>query len=224
MIITIHQPLYWPWLGFFDKLSKADTFVYLDSVQFSNNDYQHRNKIRTKDCWQYITVPIKHNGFQAIKDVEIDNTQNWRAKHLKSIEQNYSKAPYYDKYIEAIRDIYSFRYKWLDYINEITIFWCLRQLGIEIEMRRASNYNFKGQKSDLILDICKQLNADTYISGAFGRDYLNLNDFKDAGIEVIFQSYQHPTYKQAYEGFEPYMSILDLLMNYGDKSLEILKR
>ncbi len=221
--MTIHQPLYLGgYLGTIDKIRKADIFVILDTAQFSASDYIQRNKIRTKEGTCLLTVPIKHSdGFQAIKDVGISNTNVWQKKHLKSIVQNYRKAKCFETYHNMLEEIYT-AIVWhkLSQLDEFIMRWIISEFGIDVKIIRASDYDFKGKKSDLILDICQKLGASTYISGMFGKDYLKEKDFVKSGIAVVYQDRIDTVYRQVYNKYFP-CSTLDLLLNYGKSALQV---
>jgi hypothetical protein len=217
--ISIHQPAYFPWLGYFDKIIKSDIFVYLDTVQFEKNSFINRNKIRTidgKTIWLTIPLLMKGHTDKVIKEMKIDNTQNWKKKHIKSIEQNYKKTPFFDEYFIDIRDIIStakenftiFTFNMLEYLLGI--------FEIKTKIIKASDYNVGSAKSELVLDICRLFKADTYISGILGKNYLNVDEFIKSGIKVIFQNYEHPRYIQTGTDFLPNLSIIDLLFNLGE--------
>lgn len=224
MIVTIHQPEHIPWLGFFDKVRRADTFVILDGAQFEKNYFQNRNKIRTQKGWSWVTVPVITKGRypQLINQVEINNNVRWRKKCWTSIFMNYSKASFFPQYNNFLKSIYDREWTSLADLNEEIIRYIIHALGIEVEIIRASELGVTGRRTDLLLEICQKLNADVYLSGISGKDYLEEYKFTEQGIKVIYQEFYHPIYKQVYEPFIPGMSIVDLIFNHGDKSLDIL--
>lgn len=224
MIVTIHQPEHMPWLGFFDKVRHADTFVLLDNAQFEKNYFQNRNKIRTQKGWSWVTVPVITKGRypQLINQVEINNNVRWGKKCWMSISMNYSKASFFPQYNNFLKSIYDREWTSLADLNEEIIRYIIHVLGIEVEIIRASELGVTGRRTDLLLEICQKLNADVYLSGISGKDYLEETKFAEQGIKVIYQEFYHPIYKQLYEPFIPCMSIIDLLFNHGDKSLDIL--
>jgi len=225
MIVTIHQPEHMPWLGFFDKLRQADTFVILDNVQFRKNYFQNRNKIRTQQGWIWLTVPVlaKGKSSQLIQDAQINNAVNWQSTLWKSIFYAYNKASFFEKYGNFLKQIYDKQWTYLADLNEEIIRHVINELGIKVKIVMASTLEVTGGGTDLLLEICQKLNADTYLSGISGKDYLEESRFTEQGIKVIYQEFYHPIYKQVYEPFIPCMSIIDLLFNHGDKSLDILK-
>jgi hypothetical protein len=185
-------------------------------VQFQKNSFQNRNKILTKDGPVWLTVPVRTSGTlyeRPLKDVEIDNSKNWRAKHLSSVRMNYSKAPHFGNCFPAVARFYEREWPTLDKLCWEMLDYFNKLLGVNTPIRRASEMSADGAKSDLILDLCKKAGATTYLSGALGRDYLDLPSFAAAGIAVEFQDYRHPTYRQAYAGFTPNLAVIDLIMN-----------
>ncbi|MDD5431150.1 MAG: WbqC family protein [Candidatus Pacebacteria bacterium] len=224
MILTAHQPVYLPWLGLFHKIAISDSFCYFDDVQYQIKDYNNRNKIKTANGDIWLTVPVLNKGYRdkKIREIEINNTIDWRKKHWGSICVNYRKAPFFEKYAQFLEETYKKEWKYLSDLNEYMLKWFLDQLGIKVKYSKASEMKFEGQKSGLVLDMCKKLGADIYIFGAMGKDYAKEEDFAKSGVNIYFQDYKHPVYPQAFGQFSPYMSIIDLLFNCGDKSLEVL--
>ena len=224
MILTAHQPVYLPWLGLFHKIALAETFVYFDQVQYLPKDWMNRNKIRTKDGSILLTVPVLRKGYRDLKtsEIEINNSTNWQKKHLRSISLNYKKSPYFENYIPFFEDVYSRKWEFLGDLNEYMLKWFLDELGIKVNFLNAKNFKFEGEKSSLILNMCKKLDASTYIFGTLGKDYANVHEFEKNNVKLIFQDYNHPKYSQLYNEFVSHLSVIDLLFNHGPKSLEII--
>ncbi|MBI4825107.1 MAG: WbqC family protein [Nitrospirae bacterium] len=224
MILTAHQPVYLPWLGLFHKIALADAFVSFNQVQYLPKDWNNRNRIKTRSGPIWLTVPVLKAGHRekTIKDIRINNSEPWRRKHWKSIQLNYSNAPHFDRYASFFEDVYNREWENLTDLNEYMLKFFLDILGIKVDFRDASQYNFEGVKSGLVLDMCKKLNADVYIFGELGRDYADEKAFELAGVKPVFQEYKHPSYPQVNGDFISHLSILDLLFNCGGKSLEIL--
>ena len=224
MILTAHQPVYLPWLGLFHKIALAETFVYFDQVQYLPKDWMNRNKIRTKSGSIWLTVPVLRKGYRDLKtsEIEINNSIDWQKKHLRSISLNYKKSPYFENYIPFFEDVYSRKWKFLGELNEYMLKWFLDELGIKVNFLNANDFKFQGEKSSLILNMCKELNASTYIFGMLGKDYADVQEFEKNKIGLIFQNYNHPKYSQLYREFISHMSVIDLLFNHGPKSLEII--
>lgn len=225
MIVSIHQPQYLPWLGYFDKIERSDVFVFLDNVQFKKNEWQNRNKIKTSEGWQWLSVPVIHSFTQKILEVEINNTVQWGRKHLNALVTHYSKAPFYKNYIDFFEQTYTREWTYLVDINIHVIKYIVKALGLsDKKLVLASDLESREGSSERLIDICKQLGGDVYLSGKDGAKYMDLDIFKEEGIQVIFQDYKHPRYDQLYGDFEPFLSVIDLLFNCGPDSLSILKK
>lgn len=228
MIVSISQPAYLPWLGYFSRIARSDLAIVLDSVMLergSKTRFTNRNKIRIPSGWTWLTVPVKTAGLgqPLICDVELDTTQRWAEKHFRAIHQNYSHAPYFGAHHDWLESFYRKSWTFLaPMLNESTSY-LLKTLRIDTPLLFSSKMPVTGQKSQLILNLCKHVGADTYLSGPLGRDYLDLEAFAAAGVNLLFDDYAHPTYPQLHGGFAPYMSTIDLLFNCGHDSLRILQ-
>ena len=225
-VVTAHQSSYLPWLGFFHKIAISDIFIILDDVQFEKNSFSNRNKIKGPNGTFWLTVPVRLKGHmqKKIMDIEIINNSIWRKKHLKAIENCYAKAPYFNDYIPFFRDCYSKDWDNLTVLNEYILSWFLKQLDIDVKVYKASDHSFKGQKSDLILEICRKFEAEIYVFGTLGKDYADVNWFVSQGVKVYFQDYKLSEYQQLYLPFVSNLSIVDLLFNCGPASHDILMR
>jgi hypothetical protein len=219
MIIGIHQPNYLPYIGFFDKLRRSDVFVIYDDAQFIKGDFQQRNKIRIYHGWKWLTVPVnkKHIPINQIKirnDVEIDGT-TWQEAHLKEIQTNYKKAPYYLGFEKEIRRIYEQEYEMLIDINMKLIEFLMKSFSIDTQIVYSSEFGFNSKSTEKIVDLVSAIGGDVYLSGPMGKNYLDLQLFEKENIQVVFQHFKHPIYHQQYDGFEPNMSAIDGLLNAG---------
>lgn len=225
MRIGILQPGYLPWLGFFEQIYRSDVFVIYDDVQYDKHGWRNRNRIKTSNGIQWLTVPVivSNENTPLIKDVRIDNKKNWRRKHLLSIKQNYSAAQFFKEYMPLFEEAYA---KEWEYLVDIDIYFILKICEIlgmaDKKIVRSSDLNIVGGRIERLINICKLFNADTFYEGASGRNYINEADFAVYGIKVEFQDYRHPVYKQLYGEFVPYLSIVDLIFNHGNKSLSVL--
>jgi hypothetical protein len=221
MIVSIHQPAYLPWLGYFDRIAKSDLFVCLDNVQFERNSFTNRNRIKTARGPTWLTVPVRLDGHfeTTIADIEIDEMQNWRRKHLRSIEQNYSRTPNFDRKFEHLVTLYQDKTNRLAdlCLNQLR-FW-LMELGVSTPVVRASELPASGRKSELVLELCQNAGATTYLSGPLGRGYLEEDEFSKAGIAVKYHKFVHPTYPQLYGDFLPAMGVVDYWMNCDEPNV-----
>lgn len=222
-ILTAHQPLYLPWLGFFQKVSMSDKFCLWDDVQFDPNDYQQRNYFKNPNGPCMITVPIKSKeNRNKIKDVRIENQHKWKRIHLNTILVSYSKSPYFESYFDFFKKTYSNNWDSLVDLDSHIMEYLFKELGMAVDIIKASALRFEGEKTARIINMCNQLDADIYIFGTLGKNYADLELFEKAGIKPYFQEYKHPTYPQLYGDFVPNLSVLDLLFNCGEKSYDIL--
>ena len=224
MILTAHQPCYLPWLGLFHKIAQADRYISFNQVQYQAKDWNNRNRIKTSQGPAWLSVPVLRKGRldSSFENILINNNVNWGRKHWNSLKLNYSKAPHFKKYADYFEDVFSRDWVLLSSLNESMLQWFLDTLSLNIKVESAGDFNFAGQKNDLVLDMCKKMGATTYIFGSKGKEYADVNAFKNNDINVIFDQYNHPEYPQKYGGFTSHLSIVDLLFNCGEDSLEIL--
>ncbi|MFA5373695.1 MAG: WbqC family protein [Candidatus Omnitrophota bacterium] len=228
MILSVHQPQYIPWLGYFDKIAKSDGFVFLNEVQYKDREFQNRNKIRTSAGWIWLTVPVvtKGLGRQKISEVRIDNSSAWQRKHGQSLKAGYGKTAFFERYFPFFEYIYKTRFESLAHLNTEIIKYILGELGLSRKLYQDTDLDIRSQRTDRIVEICRKLKADTYFSGSGGRQYLEEDKFSGSGIELRYQEFTHPIYNQQFsaqnKGFLPYMSIIDLLFNEGPNSKCIL--
>lgn len=222
MIIFVHQPEYIPWLGFFDKLARCDTFVIYDDAQFQHGGFHNRNRIRTMRGWEWLTIPIVHGHPQTIRDVKVAGAE-WKNKQLTIITNNYEKTPYFKEYFPIVKEAISFNHELLIGLNMHLIRNIAEILGIKVNMVRSSEFPYCGkEKNEKLVSMCKFMGADTYLSGSGGKAYVDESLFNEANIQVHWHNYEHPTYRQRFDGFQPNMSIIDLLFNMGPQSKEII--
>lgn len=206
-----------PWLGYFDQMQKADVFVWYDDVQFDKHGWRNRNRIKGPKGPLWLTVPVRHKGraLQPINDVEIDNRIPWSRKHLRSVEQLYARAPFSGAVLPRLADILLRPWERLVDLNIATTEWLASEFAIATPRQRASRLDIEGDRNARLINLCLHYRATRYISGDAARDYLDVAQFAEAGVEVVWHSYQHPQYPQLHGDFVPYLSALDLLLNVG---------
>jgi len=225
MIVSVHQPQYLPWLGYFDKIAKSDVFVFLDNVQFKKNEWQNRNRIKTARGWQWLTVPVVHKYPQKISEVKISNTEAWGKKHLQALVTNYSKASFFKDHIAFFESTYAREWRYLVDINIHVILYLTAALGFPgRKFVRASEAMLREEPTARLVDICKHMRGNVYLSGKDGAKYMDTALFEKEGIQVVFQDYQHPQYSQLYGDFVPCLSAVDLLFNCGPESRAIVAK
>lgn len=225
MKLTIHQPEHLVWLGLIKKIADADRFVVLDSVQFRKNYFQNRNKIRTKDDWMWLTVPVKKQALATlIKDIEISYDQQWQDKYLKSLQVQYGMTPYFSTYYPAIESIIRKNHVYLADLNIELLQYILDAFGVSTPMIRSSTLGITAVGgSSVCLEISQKQGAQVYLAGPSGKEYLQLEDFEKEGIVVEFHAFEHPTYEQVHDGFIPYMASIDALFNHGAEAKKYLR-
>lgn len=217
MIVGIHQPAYLPWLGYFNRIRSVDLFIYLDTVQFQKGSFQNRNKVMTQAGSKWLTIPVETAGKlynRALKDLRVDNSQRWQFKHWATLKTNYASAPAFDQISKEIKHFYD-----QDWVLLSDLCWEMllvfnRLLGLKTLMVKASDLgDVEGQKSDLVLNLCRKVGACTYLSGSQGRYYLCESSFSAAGIKVEYQNFSPTTYAQSGNTFIPALGIVDFLFN-----------
>ena len=225
MIVTIHQPQYLPWMGYFGKILLADAFIVLDTVQYVKNEWQNRNRLRTSGGWQWITVPVEYHFPQSILETRINNREPWRRKHLKTLRQLYGKAPFFSEYVEFFESLYGRSWDRLAALNSEIISYLMRQLRIDVPVYRASDLNVEEtDPTGRLVEICLRLGASAYLSGANGRNYLQVDRFREAGLALQFQAFDHPTYEQQFSGFQSHLSVVDALFCHGaERTRELIE-
>lgn len=215
--VVILQSNYIPWKGYFDLIHDADEFIFYDDVQFTSRDWRTRNRIKTPNGVEWITVPVGADRERLICEVEIKDA-SWQLKHWKTIQQNYGKCPHFNRYKAYFEDVYLGK-KWgnLSELNQSLIRTISRDLlGIATEFHDAREYHASGQKLDRILELVTKAEADCYISGPAAKDYIEPARFADLGVELVWKDYSgYPEYPQRFASFEHGVSIIDLLFNAG---------
>jgi len=218
---SIHQPQYLPYLGFFHKLANSDVHVLLDNVQFHRRGLQHRNKIKTSTGPQWLTVPVSSGSREVLGEVRVSQTEPWQDKHGKTLSLNYARAQHFPALGKELVDLLAKPWVRLCELNEALIRWVMRTTGIRTELVRASDLGVDGARTDLLVELCRAVGADRYLSGPGGRRYMELDRFDEAGVEVVWQEFTHPTYEQIFPsvGFVPDLSIVDPLLCCGPEAV-----
>jgi hypothetical protein len=217
MIVTIHQPNFFPWLGFFDKMARSDLFVLLDTVPFTKGGFQNRVQIQGNQGPLWLTVPVVTSNLlgQATLDVQISLDTKWRESHLKTFQANYGRAPGFKSLFPELSRIYSEPGPLLAPWAEAGIGMIRQRLAIRTPVIRASSLGCGGSGSRLLLDLVQAAGGTTYLSGPSGRNYLDLPMFAEAGIEVAFHSFQPGARPGGREGALPGLSALNYLFHGG---------
>lgn len=225
---VIMQPTFLPWIGYFDLIDQSEAFVFLDTVQFEKQSWQQRNKIITHNGFEWVTAPVFLKGRfgQLIKDVEI-NPIKFPDKILKQIKQNYSRAQYFKTYYPEFADVFRDKAKdlLLSKLNIDLILWFCDKIGISLHFYRASELDIDGKRSQLLIQILKEIGISDYLSPLGSAEYLKEDShiFLSNSIRVYLHNYEYPAYQQPHDPFLPYASVIDLLFNEGEKSLYIIR-
>lgn len=195
MLISAHQLNYLPYAGYFAKIIKSDAFMFIQKVQFEKKSWQNRNKILTKNGIVMLSVPVlsKDKFSQNIEEVRINNDTPWRSKHFKSIVLAYNKTPFFKRYIEFFEDIYQKEWEFLKDIDYAITLFFINELGIKTPLYYDKDFDLRGKKNDLLIDICKALKADTYLSNEGSADYVDINYLNAHHIEHYFCRYTEQT-------------------------------
>ena len=222
--VVIVQPSYLPWLGYFAQMWRSDVFVIYDDVQYDKHGWRNRNRIKTPQGSQWLTVPVLHHGKgrPLISEVQIDNRQPWARRHLQAISQNYSKAPYFADYVPRFTEVLSRDWTRLVELDVAFLQILCDMLGLRRDVIRASSLGIEGAGAERLVDICRHLGAARFFEGAAGQDYIDSSLFTAAGITLEYQDYRHPVYPQLHGEFVSHLSVVDLLFNVGPQSLETL--
>jgi hypothetical protein len=223
MIVAGHQPNYLPWLGFFDKMRRADIFIIEDNVQFERQGFTNRNRVLTSDGVRWLSVPVEHaNKPLLISEVKIANrgAPSWGRKHWLTIKHGYCKTPYWSEFSGFFEDTYEREWTRLIDLNMHLIRGIMDFLGINKPLVLSSSLGVKGRKTGLIVAQCKRVGADTQLAGDGCKDYIDKALFEKEGIKLIFQDFHQPIYPQVNRGFTSNLSVIDYLFNVGSKSWE----
>ena len=224
---VILQPSYLPWLGYFDQMQKSDVFIFYDDVLYTKNDWRNRNKIKGPAGTQWLTVPveIKNRTSQnlLIKNALIKD-QTFVEKHLSQIIHNYKKASFFQEVFELVNKFYVTKNEYISMLDINTTLQIAKYLGINhVTFKKSSELNiYSDNPSQRLVDICKSVGATHYLTGGKAKEYLEESRFHESGIVLEYQNYHHPNYHQLWGEFVPYLSVIDLLFNEGNRSLKIL--
>lgn len=223
MNCVIFQPSYIPWRGFFHQVYKADVFVFYDDVQFDKHGWRNRNRIKTHQGTRWLTIPVTTQDTPLhetlINCVMIDNKQPWSRKHWMTIQQSYSKAPFFKDHAPLLEEVYRSPSDNLAEFNINLTIALARELGINhTEFVRSSNLHAPGKKTDRLIEILKEVGATHYISGPAAKNYLEEEKLAAEGISLEYMVYDYPEYEQLYPPYDPFVSILDLILMTGPQA------
>lgn len=225
MRLVISQPMFFPWVGFFEQIKLCNTYVNYDDVQFSKGSFTNRVQVKTPNGSQWMTVPLKkvHLG-QPINEVEINNQENWQNKHFDLLENCYKDAPFYKDMKSIVEPIYEKEWSFIGQLSQATLeavckYYKLYQDRQFLDIR---SLKIEGASSDRVLSIALKLGASEYITGHGASKYLNHSIFENNDIKVEYMDYQKMEYPQLFGQFNPYVSILDLIANVGEEGVKYI--
>ncbi|MBN8575725.1 MAG: WbqC family protein [Cytophagales bacterium] len=219
MTVSIHQPHFLPWLGYFNKVWNSEVFVWLHNVQFRKNYFQNRTKLKNPHTQQefWLTVPVRASLGTPIDAVEQVNDR-WRIPMAKTLEQFYKKTPYFHEIGAELMEVLLTCDANLDRMNYQLFEFLLGKLEYRGRLVRVSELlPLDEEPNQRLIDICKKLNATCYIAGKGGKNYINTEQWHKSGIELIWQDFKSEgvVYPQPGDSFIPGLSIVDCLFNTG---------
>lgn len=217
MIVSIHQPNYLPFLGYFYKVYQSDVFVFLDDVQYINDGLTNWNRIKTPQGECRLKIPVNQHFGDSINNVQTRDELKWKEKHLKTILMNYKKANYFDTVFPMLTDILLKDYSSISELNIAINTWIIKQFGFAAQIINSSKLNINSKKEQRVIDIVSCLGGTKYISGNGAKAYQDPNHFKERGITLEYSDYKAIEYPQLWGkvGFVPNLSVLDYIMNCG---------
>lgn len=215
MRLSAHQTAYLPWLGYLHRISLSDLFVILDDVQFEKNSFTNRNRVKIAAGAAWLTVPVNLKGHisSTIRAIEVANETNWARKHWLTLAQGYAKAPFFGAHRDFFESVFNRSWERLVDINHVTLEYLLRQFEIETPVVYQSKLQVGGQKQELILSLCRKLQADQFLFGIMGREYVDKELFLAHSVTPSFHTYRTVPYPQLRGGFIANLSALDMLFN-----------
>jgi len=224
--LAIIQSCYIPWKGYFDLINSVDEFILHDDIQYTKQDWRNRNRIKLATGPRWLTIPVTLSSHQQRIDETTVADPGWAAQHRAILRQAYRTAPFFGEVgpeIEACYDRCSDEPR-LSAINAILLSAVCRLLGIDTRITWSTEYSVTGTRTERVVSLCEQADADVYLSGPRGRDYLDVTLFDAAGIELEYFSYDgYPEYPQPYPPFEHQVTVLDLLYATGPGAPTFMK-
>ena len=215
--VAILQSNYIPWKGYFDIIHDVDLFVFYDDLQYTIRDWRHRNRIKTAQGVQWLSIPAGEDRNRLICEVTLKDA-SWQAKHWRTLQQTYGKCPHFERYRPYFEQFYlGTTWHSLSELNQSLIRHVAREfLGIRTEFADSRSYAATGQKLDRLVDLVVKSGATTYLSGPAARDYIEPARFEEIGVELLWKDYTgYPEYPQRFPPFEHGVTVLDLLFNLG---------
>jgi hypothetical protein len=215
MIVSIHQPNYIPWLGLFYKAAHSDVFVYLDDAQFSSDAAHNYNMIKTPQGGLRLKIPVDYSFGDPINRVRTKDELGWKRKHLKTLEANYARAPYFTEIFPGFSEVLNCDYESIAALNMAVNGFLLEGFGIATRVIASSGMALENRREQRIIEICTKLGAAEYLSGTGAESYQKEEHFAARGIRLRYSDYTPIEYRQCWQGFLPRLSALDYVLNCG---------
>ncbi|WBA41980.1 WbqC family protein [Hymenobacter canadensis] len=217
--VAILQSNYIPWKGYFDLLNSVDDFIFYDEVQYTKNDWRNRNRIKTAQGVQWLTMPVRQERLaQTISETEVSDPA-WRARHWRTLAQAYARSPHFEQYRPELEKLYAVDETRLSVINQRFIRAIQGWLGSETRLHSAADFTVDGDRTARLVQLVQAVGGTEYVSGPAASAYLDADQFARAGIDLTWMSYEgYPEYPQLHGPFEHRVSVLDLLLNTGPEA------
>ena len=217
---AIIQSSFIPWKGYFDIIHTVDTFIFLEDVQYTKRDWRNRNKLKSPNGEIWISVPvIVASPEQKIFETKIDYSTEWVEKIKKTIHHNYAASKFYSQYKDQILSLFDKKFETISEFNINATKKISSILGIKTKFINSLELATSGKKDDRLIEICKKIGADSYLSGPSAKDYISNTKFESARIELLYVDYLgYPEYSQLWGNFTHYVSIIDLIFNCGPEA------
>lgn len=222
--LVVSQPMFLPWVGLFEQVRLADVFIHYDDVQLpQGRSFMSRVQLKSANGVSWLTVPIDHaRSGKLISEVVLSNAEDWREKHLRTIRHAYAKRPYFDLMFGLVEKIYAQPTDHLAEFNIKAIEQIAQWLGLAPQFMRSSAMGVAGASTERLVDLCKAVDCDVYVTGHGALKYLNHQQFEDKGISVRYVDYKKVPYEQGHVEFTPFVSILDAIANCGERTRDLL--
>jgi hypothetical protein len=217
--VAILQSNYVPWKGYFDLIAAVDEFILYDDVQFTKNDWRNRNRIKTPQGIQWMSIPVGDKIGRKICEVSLINS-DWQVKHWKTLEANYRRSPFFEEISLWLKPLYLIEaYTNLSHLNRRFIEEICSYLGINTNISNSSDYEMIDGKTERLANLCEQVGGTEYISGPSAIEYIDANCFFERGINLTWFHYNgYSEYPQLWGEFSHAVTILDLLFNAGKQA------
>lgn len=222
--IAISQSNYIPWIGYFEIIASVSDFVFLDNVQYTRRDWRNRNQIKTPQGKMWLTIDVKvPRNKDLIENTEFSNNE-WKSIHLEAIRRNYRRTKFFDSIFPEIQEMYyGFDGLSLSSFNQHLIRDISTRLGINTKFHNAGDFMTSTNKSHKLFEICRSLQASTYVSGPSAKDYLDVILFSKNNISIEWFEYSNFKYAQLWGEFQRNVSVLDPILNNGWDVLNLIR-